>query len=235
MKREKLIDKLNSEFVTLDTPLRAFDPDDNFIEDDQWAFVEEGNSSSEIELRYDQGSITATLWRNGVSLGTYKSTAIDRFDRLARVLSLWCIEKTNVTMIADEFPEINTGDWVEAYEQGPAEYVSFMWEAISRFMENSFPNMMPIVKLALEQPELRELYPYQSLSSLCFSRCTGFPFSAGYPRIEYVEQNKYAVTGMGRQILGEGSAEEAIRIAVANLPPDSGSAFHGAEEYSSGA
>jgi hypothetical protein len=87
---------------------------------------------------------------------------------------------------------------------------------------------LPLIKAAMKRPELRQLFPYTSLTCLCFSRTTGYPFTKDCPVIEPRGNGKYAVyMPNSQEFLGEGTVEEALDIAVKNLPPDCGPAVSG--------
>lgn len=74
---------------------------------------------------------------------------------------------------------------------------------------------------------LNKLFPFTSMETLCFSKCTGYPYDMeGLPVVNPKLYNNnsteklFRVILPGNGILGEGNAEEALRIVKANLPPD---------------
>src|SRR6185503_9104919 len=93
---------------------------------------------------------------------------------------------------------------------------------------------LPLIEAAMQQPELRQLFPFTSLYSLHFSRTTGFPFTNDCPYAVPIENSRFRVykprgedfTAMGETI-GEGDVTEAIAMLVSNLPPDCGPAVEG--------
>lgn len=96
------------------------------------------------------------------------------------------------------------------------------------------------VKLAIKDEVLNKLFPFTSLYTLCFSKCTSYPYDTDdlpnvTPKqfenfapvqeekgIEVQDRNKlepqFVVTKNKSEYLGEGNAEEALRIVKANLP-----------------
>ncbi|WP_328546331.1 DUF6193 family natural product biosynthesis protein [Streptomyces platensis] len=90
------------------------------------------------------------------------------------------------------------------------------------------------VEAAYAHPLLRALFPLISHGSLHFSRCTAFPWTndvpAVYPRsgggFRVVRMNE--PVGSSRQTVGDAdSAEEAVALVVAHLPPGCGPAVDG--------
>src|SRR5258708_4271848 len=98
----------------------------------------------------------------------------------------------------------------------------------------------------MEVPVLRRLFPFTSLVWLCFSRCTGYPFSGDCPsvcssrwipdlaarptpeqRAALGSEKPYTVADSKGRFLGEGNAAEAIELIVRHLPPNCGPAVQG--------
>lgn len=87
---------------------------------------------------------------------------------------------------------------------------------------------------------LNKLFPFTSLYTLCFSRCTGYPYDTddlpnvtpkqfenfapikGVKSITVQDRNKletqFVVTKNKSEYLGEGNAAEALKIVKENLP-----------------
>ena len=87
---------------------------------------------------------------------------------------------------------------------------------------------IPIIKAAMKKPALRQLFPYTSLNRLCFSRTTGYPFTHDCPRIEPQGNGRYRVyMPDSQEIIGEGTAGEAVEIVVNHLPFNCGAAVNG--------
>jgi hypothetical protein len=85
-----------------------------------------------------------------------------------------------------------------------------------------------IIKAAMKKPALKQLFPYTSLNRLCFSRTTGYPFTHDCPMIEPQGNGRYRVyMPDSQEIIGEGTAGEAVEIAVNHLPSNCGAAVNG--------
>lgn len=87
---------------------------------------------------------------------------------------------------------------------------------------------LPLIKAARKRPELRQLFPYTSLTRLCFSRTTGYPFTKDCPVIEPQGNGKYIVyMPNSQEIIGEGTVDEVIEMAVRHLPLNCGPGVSG--------
>jgi hypothetical protein len=96
------------------------------------------------------------------------------------------------------------------------------------FHSNKKYSPIPVIKAAMKRPELRQLFPYTSLTRLCFSRTTGFPFTRDCPVLEPLGNGKYSVyMPNSQEVIGEGTAGEAIEMVIKHLPPNCGVAVNG--------
>ncbi|MCX4638298.1 hypothetical protein HEP86_08180 [Streptomyces sp. RPA4-5] len=90
------------------------------------------------------------------------------------------------------------------------------------------------VEAAYAHPLLRALFPLISHGSLHFSRCTAFPWTNDVPSVYPRSGGGFRVVrmnepvGSSRQMVGDAdSAEEAVALVVAHLPPGCGPAVDG--------
>lgn len=76
-----------------------------------------------------------------------------------------------------------------------------------------------------------KLFPYTSLWTLCFSRCTGYPFTKDTPTVTPIaDKQQYLVRASDGMELGAGSASEALKMVLEHLPKDIGPAVRGTSE-----
>src|SRR5262249_37534363 len=101
-------------------------------------------------------------------------------------------------------------------------------------VRGQLPMLTPLVEKAMAVPALRRLFPFTSLYSLCFSRCTGYPFSGDCPSAapagdirRGAADPRFRVTDAKGGLLGEGTAAEAVEWLVQHLPPNCGPAVQG--------
>ena len=74
-------------------------------------------------------------------------------------------------------------DLAEYYEKGPQEYIAHQWTTLLRYIEVDFPALVPVVQEACNLKTIKALFPYTSHDKLCFSRCTGYPYTDDCPNI----------------------------------------------------
>ncbi|HVV98690.1 MAG TPA: DUF6193 family natural product biosynthesis protein, partial [Planctomycetaceae bacterium] len=123
-------------------------------------------------------------------------------------------------------------DSAQAFETGSE--VEWQWTQYEKSLPERFPELMAFFDVARRTPKLRQLFPFTSLNRLCFSRCTGYPYTDDCPAVvpkwgrgsRDIIPNCYTVE-LGNREIGEGDGAEAVRIVVANLPPNCGPAVAG--------
>lgn len=87
---------------------------------------------------------------------------------------------------------------------------------------------VPLIEAAMKRPELRQLFPFTSLTALCFSRTTGYPFTKDCPSVVSQGNGKYVVHASdSREVIGEGTVDEVMEILIKNLPQNCGEAVNG--------
>lgn len=127
------------------------------------------------------------------------------------------------------------------YLAGPAEYVAWTWARLRAWLVSEEPShsamkaVVPLFEAACARPQLRQLLPFTSHTTLCFSRTTGYPFPMDCPYAYPLRGGDYRVAtrparGDDEVVIGEGDAERAAALLVAHLPPDCGPARHGSAE-----
>jgi hypothetical protein len=89
--------------------------------------------------------------------------------------------------------------------------------------------LRPVAALAREDPRLGRLFPFQSLMSLCFSRCSDWPYTNDCPAIGAARDGTYDVSAYPypklswespRPLVGyAANPTEAVRVASAALTP----------------
>ncbi|OOQ57210.1 hypothetical protein BC343_15585 [Mucilaginibacter pedocola] len=78
--------------------------------------------------------------------------------------------------------------------------------------------MSTVVRLAKQDEVLGALFPFTSMNRLCFSRCTGYPYTSDIPLIQAALDGTYQVRLPDNTLLGGGNAIEVISLLKQNLP-----------------
>ena len=151
-------------------------------------------------------------------------------DSVVRVAAKWLAERQPASTLSKENEWISAAERAEAYERG--EEVEWQWRWWLDRASAREPDLADFVFAASRHPELRQLFPFQSMYWFCFSRCSGFPFTADIPGT-FWDRDAYAVCRRsdselpyhcGWEAFARGNAEVAVDIVVANLPPNCGPA-----------
>jgi len=223
-----LSNALAQAFVELKSPLQPA-PWVNFI---SHARTEAGSRFCQMFIAAQERLFLFDCWSRGVSYGRGSTSSLHD---AAHAIHVWIIEQPNLAQMQSRFSFFVAEEKGAAHEAGYA--VEFQWEKLrERWARSAAKNPdalspLPLIEAAMQQPELRQLFPFTSLHTLHFSRTTGYPFTSDCPYAAPIGNGRYRVYRKGDeemgQVLGEGGAHEAIAILVANLPPDCGPAIDG--------
>ncbi|MFG2668333.1 DUF6193 family natural product biosynthesis protein [Streptomyces sp. NPDC048387] len=110
-------------------------------------------------------------------------------------------------------------------------------KALTTYGEPSRPEESPLLKpfaelvrVAHAEPLLRQLHPWTGMWELHFSRCTEMQYTWDLPYIGTLRDGRYYVEGPSRnspRIAETDSAQAAVAMVIARLPPGCGRAFIG--------
>ena len=195
-----------------------------------YARVEEGTRFSQIYIAAEQRLFLFDFWHEGVMYG---NASCENILDVARSIHAWITDKLPLEKMSSAFGFFTPSEDGKAHEAGI--FVEHQWQSLLenwRVMEKTFsnPDRTPtrLIEAAMKRPELRRLFPFTSLISLCFSRTTGYPFTRDCPRIEPQENHIYWVYApTSFEILGKGNIEEVLDILIAHLPPNCSAAVNG--------
>jgi hypothetical protein len=187
-------------------------------------YIRRGTRSGNVGIAARETLFMASFWVSGVQLASLQTPSLTV---LANSLHMWLIEECSTSSLQDTISAVVVSESTSFYEDGPTAYVEFKWAKLREQTRQMMPRLYPVVQLAYGTPAFRQLLPYTSLDTLCFSRCTGYPFTRDCPTIAPSTPGVFRVLDPKRKPLGEGNADTAVEIARANLPADCGPALHG--------
>ena len=187
-----------------------------------YARVESGNRFSQVYIASLERRFLFELWQDGVALA---AGGTDSLKGLALSLNAWIEDRLTVGDLITKFPFISARDHAEPFEQGRE--VEWKWQYLRRTIPEDFPELVPFLNEAVNDPTLRQLFPFTSLNRFCFSRCTGYPYSGDCPIVTPRGVGLYKVTGPKQEFDGVGDAREAVRLVLKQLPDDCGPARAG--------
>lgn len=180
--------------------------------------VEAGDRFSQVYLAKTERLFLVDFWEKGVCLANANTPALPD---LARVIHAWNGRRRTLEEIGIE-PNPGAQSFIDGTE------IEDCWAVLLREEPNrgEWP-LLPFLAEAAKQPVLRGLFPYMSMMALCFSRCTGYPYTGDCPVVIPVGPGRYRVMDRAQKMLGEGSAAEAVQFVLSHLPPECGRAVKG--------
>jgi hypothetical protein len=122
-------------------------------------------------------------------------------------------------------PCLDISELDEAHERGPAEAVQARWNIELGMCDGGPDGFRELLEAAYAEPKLRQLYPVSSHWTLHFSRSTGDVMLRDVPFVDPVRGGRYRVNATTGDVIGEAdTAQQAVAMVVAALPPDCGPA-----------
>lgn len=242
-----LAQAVQAQLGAIGSPLRVEkeDPDFAGLLPFAWEVVQQDQRFSQIKIAKHQRLFMMDFWDRGVCLA-HASTPV--LAKVAEVINAWIAKDVSTAELQRQFPFVSVEPTADSHEKGAAAEVERQWQALySRVKsEEHHAELVPLVELAMEVPVLRRLFPFTSLVWLCFSRCTGYPFSGDCPsacssrwipeetarptpkqRAALGRPRRYTVADSKGNFLGEGDTAETIELLVQNLPANCGPAIQG--------
>ena len=170
------------------------------------------------------------FWTMGVGYG--KSLGSD-LNEAAQAIHFWIIEAPDIAAMQSRFSFFVPSEQAPAHEAGNA--VEHQWDGLlTRWAtpENVAFAFSPLrlIQTASQHAELRQLFPFTSMSSLHFSRTTGYPFTSDCPFATPIGDDRFRAYSSSGDLIGEGNVDEVIGMLIANLPVDCGPAVDGTAE-----
>jgi hypothetical protein len=224
---------INIEFEKLNSTLRVSKNSELETIPFTFATVVNGNKFSQIYIGAEEKIYLPDFWKDGVCLAYGQTKNISD---LVQVLNFWLSNDITTKQLADKFTFVSPSEKALAFDNNNE--VEYTWKSI--LQDPNRAEIHDFVKLAINDNVLNKLFPFTSLETLCFSRCTGYPYDINnLPTVTpklfenlvpihrekiYTKQvlnkieTQFVVANDKNEYLGEGNAEEALEIVKTNLP-----------------
>jgi hypothetical protein len=189
-----------------------------------FTIIDNNRRFSQISYDIDDKRFRFDFWDRGVWIGHANTRSpLD----VAQSLHAWMELKVTISEMRESFPFIAFESIAVAFEQDKE--VEWKWDSLEDFMRNEehIGELLPLLLVARKKRELKMLFPFTSHIRLCFSRCTGFPYSGDCPFAAPTKQGQYQVFNASGQAVGKGDAESAVQLLIDHLPPNCGPAVKG--------
>jgi hypothetical protein len=190
-----------------------------------YARVEAGPRFVQLYIAAEERVFLTEFWAHGVALA---SGSCPDLIETASAIDCWVSSECMMTKaIHEKYPWVAPKAKAAAFESGNE--VEWKWQNMLSNTSHSEDLRLAVLR-ASENPKLRKLFPYTSLFTLCFSRCTGYPFTRDIPCVTPIGPGQFSVTHMNEETIGTGDIDTCIDLVVARLPPDCGAARRGTAE-----
>ncbi|MGW9210982.1 DUF6193 family natural product biosynthesis protein [Embleya sp. NPDC055664] len=147
----------------------------------------------------------------------------------------------NGIVSSDHFPRVEGDslpprpalpDLAAAHERGPAAAVEVKWQRLMLSWQwmrerheilrptRPYPGIVPLLEAAFAEPGLRQLFPFTSHHTLCFSSSTEYPYVPRVPCVDPLSDGRFRVRRpRSSTVIGfADTAEEAVALVTAHFP-----------------
>ncbi|GGH62874.1 hypothetical protein HNQ91_001352 [Filimonas zeae] len=199
------------------------------------AIVSYGNRFVQVYIEAGKNTYLHEFWHNGVYVA---QGYFDVLAPVAQAINYWLKADIDVDDLIHEYPFITPYD--NSDEAAAVKEVEKRWSAYCS--DGQVPELQAFLRLAAEDEVVSKLSPYTSLYTLCFSRCTEYPFDnicmpfvipKAYENYAHPldkrkvapmgaqpdEGEVFVVTINRYQYVGEGNAATALQLVKSLLPP----------------
>jgi len=179
---------------------------------------------SQVGNAVEERLFLCDFWDQGVMLALARTPDLLQ---VARSIHAWVQEKANTSQLRESFPFATCEPIAESFEKDME--VEWKWESLeeSARTHRDMATLLPLILTARRTKKVRRLFPFTSLSNLCLSRCTGYPYSGDCPYAAPTGDSQYKVFDTLGKVIGRGDAESAVQLLVDHLPPNCGPATKG--------
>lgn len=213
---------LNNEFETINSKLAVSENGNMDMIPFSYAHVELENKFSQVYIAVEKKLYLPDFWKEGVCLA---HGGINDIRLLATSLDCWLTRDIKISELAGQFNFIKLNPKALAFEDG--DEIKYTWNSLLNDPDHS--ELHPFIQIAIEDEILGKLFPFTSLSRLCFSRCTGYPYTYDLPIVCPVwgKDNIFEVRLLDSSLIGTGNAKEALEIIKNIIPTNMGPAVKG--------
>ncbi|MFC4635354.1 DUF6193 family natural product biosynthesis protein [Dokdonia ponticola] len=204
---------LNSEFAKIKSPLRVQESESIDKFPLTYALVEYRNKFSQIYLAGKKHVFLPDFWRDGVCLANGQTNELNE---LVRVVDFWLLNDVSTNELSETFIWVKPNKKAIAFDENRA--VEYAWNS---YLKNEiFKDFQEFIEIAKQDEIIGKLFPFTSLMRLCFSRCTGYPYTYDIPIVIPIidEKGKYEVRSSNDVIIGRGTAIQTLKMLKSHLP-----------------
>lgn len=186
-----LTNAINENFNNLKSTLKTIDCDNEF-NTFSWAIIKKNKRSSQVTIALNERLFIVSLWNEGINYGAWNFVDLKKVSQfIVHFVEL----KLSIKEIKKTFPwfESKSG---ELHEKGVKMEIKYSWNNLIKWLNEEkslMKYLLPCVKITKKIPQLRVLFPFTSMNTLCFSLTTGYPYKEIGPKITAWENNCFEI------------------------------------------
>lgn len=237
-----LSNAINNAFLEIKSDLKVLIDENTSKIPLAYSIIQKDNKYSQIYIAAKEKLYLPDFWKDGVCLANGKTESIIE---LVKAIDFWINNDITSKELSKKFDFVETNSKAHAFDSGNE--TEYTWNQMLN--NESKSELREFIQIAIQDDILGKLFPFTSLYTLCFSRCTGYPYdtkdlpnvtpkldSWTIPKMDEINEKTefdnmiYVVTKNKTEFLGQGNAIEALKIVKHNLPENIAPAIKGTAE-----
>ena len=157
-----------------------------------YAIVKNKGRFSQVMIASKERKFSTDLWCDGINYGNWW---FNNIDQVANFIMYFVEHELTVKEMKKIFPWFYSKKG-KLHEKGSKYEVKYQWSEIKKKVKiekSPIKYLLPCILLAKEFKELKVLFPFTSINTLCFSLTTGFPYLEVGPRIIAREKSNFDI------------------------------------------
>ncbi len=201
-----------------DLTVNGLDADVKFV---VYARVEREDRFSQIYLAAEERMFMADYWRKGVMLANGASA---NAEDICKSLQSWIQNKCSLSTLGQQFSWVSISKG--SYEIEKGNIVEMTWTNFTQQRHKDFPELKDFIIAASQNPILRRYYPFTSMNTMHFSRCTGYPYTSDIAYVVPRGKGMYDIR-QKNETLATGNGAMAAKFIADRIPKHWGPAIDG--------
>jgi hypothetical protein len=154
--------------------------------------IENKERFSHVTVVVNERKFLVDLWNEGIWYGNWCLNDLDQVsDFIMKSIEL----RFPVKKLEKLYPWFNSKKG-KIHEKGVKYETKHQWNELKNNLKNEKTQkkyLLPCFKIAKKMNELKELFPFTSHNTLCFSLTTGYPFLEVGPKITVLKENHFEI------------------------------------------
>ena len=181
----------------------------------EFAIIEKGNKFSQIYIGGEKRIFLPDFWRNGVCLA---NGGTDNLNELVKAIDLWINSNVSTENLTQQFGFIEPDKCAQYFDN--QEEIEYKWNIYLNDEHLQKIGMVDFMLEAIKVERIKNLFPFTSVSRLCLSQTTGYPYQSNFPIVVALENKMYQLRDQKNTLIVEGDLNTVLNKWLEFIPSD---------------